>query len=64
MGSGRKFRKKPMTRPIKSAAARAQRMRQQKARLIALGADAKVVQELDAKATRAMLKHPAKIQAS
>lgn len=64
MGTGRKYRKKPMTRPVKSAAQRAQRLRQQKARLIALGADEAVVEKLDVRATREMLKRPAKIQAS
>lgn len=53
-----------MTRPVKSAAQRAQRLRQQKARLIALGADEAVVEKLDVRATREMLKRPAKIQAS
>ncbi len=51
MGTGRKYRKKPMTRPVKTAAARAQRMRQQKTRLVALGADAEVVAKLNVKET-------------
>lgn len=61
MGTGRKFRKAPMTRPVKTGAARAKRMRQQKARLIALGADEAVVEKLNVKEVREMLRRPAKI---
>lgn len=61
MGNGRKFNKTSMTRPIKSASARAQRHRQQQARLVALGVDEEIVAKLNVKEVREMLKRPAKI---
>ncbi|NCC51360.1 MAG: hypothetical protein EOM20_09105 [Spartobacteria bacterium] len=61
MGTGRKFNKKPMTRPIKAAGPKVRRQRQQKERLVALGVDAETVAKMDAKAVRTMLQHPSKV---
>ena len=61
MGTGRKFNKKPMTRPIKSAGPKARRQRLHKTRLVALGMDANVVAKMDVKAVRTLLKHPKKV---
>lgn len=63
MGTGRKYRTKPATRPVKSASARDQRTRQQKARLVALGMDPAVVQNLNVKEVREKLRRPARLQA-
>ncbi len=61
MGSGRKFAKKPMTRPIKGEAAKRRRVKVQRARLVALGVDEAVVAKMESKTVREMLKRPAKV---
>lgn len=58
MGTDRKFRKKPMTRPVKRAGAARQRSKVQKARLVALGMDAEVVAKMDSLDVRTLLKRP------
>jgi hypothetical protein len=63
MGTGRKYQKKPMTRPTKTPGNRARRQRTQKRRLIALGMDEAEVERMDAKTVRELLKRPAKIKA-
>ncbi len=63
MGTGRKFRSKPVTRPRKSESERDKRVRQQKARLVALGMDETEVAGLNVKQVREKLLRPAKIQA-
>lgn len=63
MGTGRKFNKTNVTRPTKSPCARRRRYKQQRNRLIALGVDEAVVDKMDVKSIRTMLKRPAKINA-
>ncbi len=63
MGTGRTLNKAPRTRPIKSESERARRVKTQKKRLVALGADAAVVEKMNNKQIRDALKRPAKIKA-
>lgn len=63
MGTGRKFTKTVITRPRKGAAARNQRQKNQKKRLIALGMSEEAVDKMNPKEIRDLLKHPAKVQA-
>lgn len=60
MGTGRKFNKKPKTRPKKNATDRRRRIALHRKRLIALGMDEKIVSKLDTKQMRALLKCPEK----
>ena len=62
MGTGRKFRKKPMTRPIKGAAAKARRVKEQRARLVALGMDEAEVARMDQKSVRQLAIRPCSIK--
>ena len=62
MGTGRKFSKKPVTRPKKSLRERRRRETEQKKRLVELGMDEAVVAKMNAKVVRAKLRHPKKIQ--
>jgi len=52
MGTGRKFAKKPTTRPKKSARARRRRDKVLRGRLVATGVDAEKVRKMDVKAVR------------
>lgn len=61
MGTGRKFRKKPMTRPVKCARERRRRVQTQKRRLVALGMAEEKVEALNNKEVRDLLRHPAAI---
>lgn len=63
MGSGRKFRKAPVTRPKKKLGDKSRRQREQKKRLIGLGMDEAVVGKMNAKQIRDHLKRPAKVVA-
>jgi len=63
MGTGRKFRKKPMTRPIKGGVAKRKRDASQKKRLVDLGMDTEAVRKLDQKTVRTLLLRPKKIRA-
>ncbi|MFC1467200.1 hypothetical protein ACFLQY_00700 [Verrucomicrobiota bacterium] len=63
MGVRRKFRKKPVRRPIKCAREKARRVRTQKARLVKLGMDAAAVERLNNMEIRQLLRHPAKLSA-
>ena len=62
MGTGRKFHKKPVTRPRKSVRERRHRDAVHKKRLIALGMDEKIVSKMTSKAVRDLLKRPLKIK--
>ena len=64
MGTGRKFNKKPATRPKKSLLERARRERTQRKRLTALGMSEEVVKKLNTKQVRDFLRRPAKVVAS
>lgn len=64
MGTGRKFNKKPATRPRKSGRARERRDETHKKRLIALGMSEEEVRVLTSKDIRTLLKTPVKTAAS
>ena len=64
MGIGRKTKKKNMTRPMKSGSKKTQRRAVQKKRLLGLGVDAAVVNKMNVREIRDMLKYPAKISSS
>lgn len=61
MGTGRKFNKKPTTRPKKDGADRRRKQKAQLTRLIKLGMPAAVAKKLNPKIVRDILKYPAKI---
>jgi len=63
MGTGRKFTKTVITRPRKGGAARNQRQKNQKKRLIALGLPEEKVEKMNPKEVRDHLKYPAKVKA-
>ena len=63
MGTGRKFTKTVITRPRKSGAARRQRQKNQKKRLIDLGMSEEAVEKLNPKEVRDLLKYPTKVKA-
>ena len=62
MGTGRKFNKKPVTRPKKALRERRRRETEQKKRLVELGMDEAVVTKMNAKEVRTKLRHPKKVQ--
>ena len=62
MALRRKYLKKCLTRPRKSGAAKRRRQLEQKRRLVALGMDAAVVEQMSARDVLTKLKHPAKIK--
>ena len=64
MGTGRKFRKTPMTRPVKSNAARKRRQLEQRRRLIALGVSEDAVAKMSVKDIRTLLRRPKAVQAA
>jgi len=59
MGKGRKFAKKPMTRPKKTGAARRRRDAVQRRRLAARGVPADKLRKLFGEDVRNLLKRPA-----
>jgi len=61
MGTGRKFNKKPTTRPKKDGAERKHRQKVHLKRIIALGMPEAVACKLNPKVIRDILKYPAKI---
>jgi len=61
MGTGRKFNKKPVTRPKKKPLERRRRDKIQKNRLIALGVSEENVRQMNTKEVRTLLKKPAAI---
>ena len=63
MGTGRKFHKKPVTRPKKSLAERARRAKIHQDRLVELGADREKVAKMTYKDVRDLLKYPKKTAA-
>lgn len=60
MGTGRKFSKKPVTRPKKGAAGRASRTKVQKARLAKIGFDVEELAKMNCAETKDLLKKYAK----
>jgi hypothetical protein len=52
------------SRPTKAAGAKAQRVKVQRRRLVALGMDEATVAAMDSGAVRAMLKYPKKVTAA
>ncbi len=63
MGTGRKFNKKPISRPKKSTRERKRRFKVHKARLVGLGMDAELMESLQPQEARELLKRPAKVRA-
>lgn len=64
MGTGRKFNKKPVSRPRKGTAERRQRDKSQKKRLLALGMDPEVVRTMDSKTARGLVQKPQRVTAA
>ena len=64
MGIGRKNGKKSMTRPVKTGSAKTQRRSVQKKRLLGLGVDEAMVNKMNIREIRDMLKYPAKISST
>ncbi len=64
MGTGRTLRKKPRTRPVKSAGERRRRERVQRRRLVGLGVPPEAVDKMNAGQVREALKRPARIRAA
>jgi hypothetical protein len=64
MGTGRKFNKTNMTRPTKSVGERKRRYKEQRKRLVALGVDEAIVNKMDVKSIRELLKRPTKVKAT
>ncbi len=62
MGTGRRFRKKHLRRPVKSGTDRRRRDKVQKKRLIALGVPADRVAKMNARQIKDLLKYPAKLK--
>ena len=56
MGTGRKFNKKPKTRPKKNLAERRRRVRTQKRRLTQRGMDSEAVEKMNSKQVRTALR--------
>jgi hypothetical protein len=61
MGTGRKFRKKPMVRPKKTGRERRRRDKTQKKRLVALGVPETKVEKMTSRQVKDLLKRPARI---
>ena len=64
MGTGRTWNRKPMTRPRKSEAARNQRLKIHKKRLVALGVPEETLKHLTIPEVRNLLRTPNKTQAA
>jgi len=62
MREGRKFNKKPRTRPIKTPAEKASRVKAQRARLVKLGMDTVVVAKMQPESVRVLVMRPAKVE--
>lgn len=63
MGTGRKFNKKPVTRPRKSGIERRRREANQEKLLVGLGLDEEVVRKMESKTVRSLVQKPAKVAA-
>lgn len=61
MGTGRTLNKKPRTRPVKSEGQRRRRQKVQKARLVKLGMDQKLVAKMEPLVVRNFLKRPVNV---
>ena len=59
---GRKFNKKPRTRPIKTPAEKAQRLKVQRARLIKMGMDTAIVAKMQPEEVRVLAMRPTKVE--
>jgi len=62
MREGRKFNKKPRTRPIKTPAEKANRVKAQRARLVKLGMDTVIVAKMQPEAVRVLVMRPTKVE--
>ncbi len=62
MREGRKFNKKPRTRPIKTPAEKASRTKAQRARLVKLGMDTAVVAKMQPESVRVLVMRPTKVE--
>jgi hypothetical protein len=58
----RKFNKKPRTRPIKTPAEKAARLKVQRARLVKLGMDTAVVEKMQQEEVRILAMRPTKVE--
>ena len=58
----RKFNKKPATRPIKTPAQKARRLKVQRARLVKMGMDAAVVEKMQPEDVRKLCLTPKKVE--
>jgi len=56
----RKFNKKPRTRPIKTPAEKAQRVKVQRVRLVKLGMDTAIVEKMQPEEVRVLAMRPTK----
>ncbi len=63
MGTGRKFNKKPVTRPKKHTLERNRRFKVHKARLTSLGMDQELAESLQPQEARELLRRPAAVKA-
>lgn len=63
MGTGRKYQKKPQTRPVKKTSERRRRVETQRRRLMAFGLPEEKVKKMNTKEVRDLLKRPAKLVA-
>ena len=64
MGTGRSDNKTPMTRPVKSGAVRARRLKVHKKRLLALGVPEEKMRRMTCKEIRQLLQRPLKTAAA
>jgi hypothetical protein len=62
MREGRKFNKKPRTRPIKTPTEKAKRIKVQRARLVKLGMDTAIVAKMQPENVRVLVQRPAKVE--
>jgi hypothetical protein len=59
---GRKFNKKPRTRPIKTPSEKARKQKAQRARLVKLGMDTVIVAKMQPEDVRKLCLRPAKVE--
>jgi len=62
MGTGRKFNKKPVTRPKKGTGERARRVRLHKTRVLALGHTEEAIRHMTPADLRAILRKPVAVK--
>lgn len=61
MGTGRKFNKKHLLRPVKTSRERVRRQATQRRRLVALGLDESKVAKMEPFELRSLLKRPGRV---